>query len=121
MTGCLQPKLWEAKEDGWTERARQTVQLSADPEDPMSLQNVAEFRPFPGLEYRMVGCSGPAFRDLDILVYDGDDTLLARDGQPGRDPVVTVPGDLSRKLRIRLFAASLDAETEEAAVLILAR
>lgn len=121
MVGCLEPKAWDARDAGWTERTRETVVLSGSPSDPSAVGVVASFRPYPMLDYRFVGCGDDGFADLDVLVYDADGALIARDGMLGRDPDVSVSGELSTRLTVRLFAADLRRTSGEAGVLVLAR
>lgn len=121
MVGCLEPKAWEARDDGWTERGRESIDLVSDPNDPGALVRVARFRPYPHLSYRFVGCGGPGFADLDVLVYNGEGELIGRDDSRGRDPELTLPGDAADQFIVRLFAADLRQPTERAGVLLLAR
>jgi len=121
MVGCLEPKSWEARDDGWTERTRQTVELTADHSDAGSLVEVAAFRPYPNLDYRFVGCGDEGFADLDVLVYGDASRLVGRDGSSGRDPEFTLRGDVSQRLSVRLFAAALTEPSGEAGVLVLAK
>lgn len=121
MVGCLEPKSWDAKADGWSERTRHYATLVPDHSDPNALVRVARFRPYPNLEYRFVGCGDGGFANLDVVLYDSDNTILARDTQDGRDPEVQLPNHTTGLISVRLFAADLRADSGEAGVLVLAR
>lgn len=121
MVGCLEPKSWEAKEDGWSERTRHYATLSPDHASPDALVRVAQFRPYPNLEYRFIGCADDGFANVDVVVYDAENAIIARDTQDGRDPDVLLPAQSSGLISIRLFAADLRSDTGEAGVLIMAR
>ncbi len=121
MVGCLEPKSWDAKDDGWSERTRHYATLVPDHADPDALVRVAQFRPYPNLEYRFIGCGDDGFANVDVVVYNDDNHIIARDTQAGRDPDVLLPTETTGLISVRLFAADLRANTGEAGVLIMAR
>lgn len=121
MVGCLEPKSWDAKADGWSERTRHYATLVPDHSDPGALVRVAQFRPYPNLEYRFIGCGDEGFGNIDVVVYDSDNTIIARDTNHGRDPDVLLPEATTGLIAVRLFAAELNADNGEAGVLVMAR
>jgi hypothetical protein len=121
MVGCLEPKSWDAKQEGWSERTRHYATLVADHTRANALVRVARFRPYPNLEYRFIGCGDAGFADIDVVLYDADNTIIARDIQIGRDPDVLLPSDTTGLISVRMFAADLRADSGEAGVLVMAR
>jgi hypothetical protein len=73
------------------------------------------------LEYRFIGCGDDGFANIDVVVYDANNEIIARDTQTGRDPDVLLPAQTTGLISVRLFAADLRADSGEAGVLVLAR
>lgn len=79
-TACVRTKAWEARQQGWNLRALDAAALHQGQlyAWPLALA--------PGVTYRVLSCGEEGVKELDVLLVDGNGSVLARAEQGGREP-----------------------------------
>lgn len=77
---CLRTKVWDGYGDGWAIRTLTSTSL-----DDGATRNYLVTL-YAGNEYLIQGCADANTDNLDILLYDLDGRIVARDDSKGREP-----------------------------------
>lgn len=79
---CLRTKIWDTYGDGWA------VRTSTDADLGFGKTQFYKVSLLKGRAYRVLTCAEEAVKNLDILLYDKDGQVLARDETMDRDPTL---------------------------------
>lgn len=86
---CTKAKVWEAYNDGWSMRSMSPVDVA-----PGTVK-VWKVTAMPGRTYKFVACGDPRIVDLDLVVYDANGQVVARDSTTDRQPSVELTAEKS--------------------------
>lgn len=86
--GCVKTKVWEGYAEGWSVRTVHAVELALD------AHRASMVALYAGRSYRFLACGTEEAGDLDIVLYDVDGNVVARDATADRQPSLEVT-DLS--------------------------
>lgn len=81
-TDCVRTKAWEARQQGWNLRALDAAPLHQGQlyAWPMALA--------PGVSYRVLSCGEEGVTALELLIVNGDGSVIARAEEAGREPMM---------------------------------
>jgi hypothetical protein len=80
---CLRTKVWEGYAQGWGVR---TMTSTTIPDGKTRNYLVTLYQ---GNEYRIQTCADDQIKNLDLLLYDTNGNVIARDNTQDREPEVT--------------------------------
>jgi len=106
-TDCVRTKAWEARQQGWNLRALDAAPLHQAQlfAWPMALA--------PGVSYRVLSCGEEGIASLELLLVDGNGSVVARAEEAGREPVL----DHNPEAPSRVHVVVRPRETNTAAAL----
>ncbi len=79
---CLRTKIWDTYGDGWA------VRTSAEAEVGYGKTQFYKVSLLKGRAYRVLTCANDGVKNLDVLLYDKEGQVLARDETVDADPVL---------------------------------
>jgi len=109
---CVRQKVWDGYSEGWSIRTLTSSTLATG-----STQNYLVTL-YKGNEYQVQTCSGAGAKNIDILLYDLNGQIKARDDAEGPDPVLTYKPDATATYYIVAYARELNAGTDKVPVAV---
>ena len=98
---CVRTKVWDTYGDGWA------VRSSADAEVGFGKTQFFRVSLLKGRTYRVVSCGDENFADLDILLYDKDGNVVARDESTDREPSLSYSPDKTGAFFVVVYGRDL--------------
>lgn len=107
---CLRTKVWASYEDGWSVRNQTRASLAVG--------GTHSFRVtlYKGTEYQIVTCGEASIRNLDVLLYNAEGEVVARDGTTGRDPTLSFTPSETATYYVVLYLRDRAAQDSEGSV-----
>ncbi len=81
---CVKTQVWESYKEGWALRTMRGAKLSLDD------RRTSMVSLYPGRAYRFLACGTESIGDLDLVLYDLDGKVVARDTTVDRRPQLDV-------------------------------
>ncbi|MEZ4239167.1 MAG: hypothetical protein R3F59_24040 [Myxococcota bacterium] len=94
---CLRTKVWEGYAQGWGVR---TMTSTTIPDGKTRNYLVTLYQ---GNEYRIQSCADDQVKNLDLLLYDTNGNVIARDNTVDREPEVTFKPETTGTYYIVLY------------------
>ncbi len=98
---CLRAKVWEGYADGWGVRTLTASEIATG----KTRNYVVNL--FKGNKYRIQTCGDDDVTNLDVLLYDGAGTVLARDTTSDRQPTLDFTPTVTGSYYVVLYAREL--------------
>lgn len=98
---CLKTKVWDGYAEGWGVR---TMTSATVPDGKTKNYLVTLYE---GNSYRIRTCADPAFKNLDVLLYDAKGSLVMRDTTQDREPELSIQPPGTGTYYIVLYAQAM--------------
>ena len=99
---CLRTKVWDTYGEGWSVRASTEVELE------FGKTRFYKVTMLKGRAYRVVTCAEDQVKNLDVLLYDKDGAVLARDQTTDREPVLAFTPEKTGVYYVVLYLRDLE-------------
>ncbi len=109
---CVRQKVWDGYSDGWSIRTLTSATLATG-----STQNYLVTL-YKGNEYQIQTCSGKEAKNMDVLLYDLNGKIMARDDAEGPDPMLTYKPEATATYYIVAYARELNPGNDKVPVAV---
>lgn len=104
---CLRTRIWDTYTDGWA------IRTSADTSVAFGRTKFYKVSLLKGRAYRVLSCADEAATNLDILLYDKDGAVLARDDSTTAQPTLAYTPERSGVYFVVLYLRDATERTAE--------
>ena len=107
---CVNTKVWDSYGDGWGVRTMTTSTLEVGKTRNYLVTLYA------GNEYRVQSCGDSSVTNLDVLLYDTEGNLLARDDSDNREPLMSFNPDRTATYYVVVYLRGVKEKKSDAGV-----
>jgi len=107
---CVRAKVWDGYGQGWAIRTMTTASLTSGATKNYMVTLYA------GNEYQIQACGDSNVRNLDLLLYDTDGRIVARDDSKSREPIFTFKPKKTTTFYVVVYGQQLVDASEPAGV-----
>ena len=110
---CLRAKVWESYAEGWGVRTLTSTEL----ESGKTRNYVVNL--LKGNEYRIATCGDDKMVNLDVLLYDANGVIVARDSTSDREPSLAFQPPETGSYYVVLYAKEIAKSPAAAAMAVI--
>ena len=107
---CLRTKIWDTYNEGWS------VRSSSDAEVGFGQTSFFKVTLLKGRAYRVLSCAEDGVIDLDLLLYDKQGAVIARDDTQDREPTLAYTPEKTGTYYVVLYLRDLEDRAAEPSV-----